>query len=366
MAQSPKSERETLVSIQVLRAVAALAVTIAHITGYEFVRQYKLPGVLPSFNFGRAGVDLFFVISGFVMVYSSGPFFGRPRGSQEFFLRRLARIVPLYWVTTSIILAYLLLQYRSLAAANFSPTAVVASYLFIPYPQTDGFIAPVHGVGWTLNYEMFFYACFCAAVLFTRRTGAFVLSAAMALLAVVNQVVALPDPIGYWADPIILEFVLGMLIALIYHAGCRIPRLWSASIVTLAAIALVASDYWQHLPRLAVLGVPSAAIVGALVMADRRAGDAPIWRMFRLLGDASYALYLVHPIAITLPRRIFPGLVDPAHWPWLYAAMLLVVAVSAAVMVHILFERPITRFLQRRIRSMFHGAVRPLPEAVLP
>jgi exopolysaccharide production protein ExoZ len=366
MALSSKSERETLVSIQVLRAVAALAVTIAHIAGYEFVRQYKLPGVLPSFNFGRGGVDLFFVISGFVMVYSSGPYFGRARGAQEFFLRRLARIVPLYWVTTSIILAYLLLQYRSLAAANFSVTAVVASYLFIPYPQTDGFMAPVHGVGWTLNYEMFFYACFCAAVLFTRRTGVFMVSAALALLVAINQAAVLPDPFGYWADPIILEFVLGMLIALLYHAGYRMPWFWSAGIVALAAVALVVSDYWQHLHRLVVLGVPSAAIVGGLVMADRRAGDAPLWRVPHLLGDASYALYLVHPIAITLPRRIFPGLVDPAHWPWLYAAMLLLVAVSAAVAVHLMFERPVTRFLQRRIRGMFQGVARPVPEAALP
>jgi exopolysaccharide production protein ExoZ len=363
MAQVFRNQQGTLVSIQVLRAIAALAVTIEHIAGYEFVRQYKLPDALPHFNFGRAGVDLFFVISGFVMVYSSGAYFGRVGGPQEFFLRRLARIAPLYWVTTSIILVYLLLQYRGLAAVNFSPAAVVASYLFIPYPQTDGFMAPVHGVGWTLNYEMFFYACFCGAVLFTRRTGVLVISIALVILVAMNQVASLPNPFGYWADPIILEFVLGMLIALLYQAGYRVPRRWAGGIVAIGALALVASDHWQHVSRLIVLGVPAAFIVAALVMADHRASEGPVWRMASFLGDASYSLYLVHPLAITLPRRFFPGLLDPAHWPWLYAGMLMVVAVSAAIVVHLLFERPTTRFLQRQIVGMFRGAGHPASKA---
>lgn len=363
MPQSSSNGRETLVSIQVLRAVAALSVSIAHITGYEFVRQYKLPNLLPDFNFGRAGVDLFFVISGFVMVYSSGGYFGRSRGAQEFMLRRLVRIVPLYWLTTSVILAYLLLQYRSLAAANFTAGAVIASYLFIPYPQTDGFMAPVHGVGWTLNYEMFFYAFFCGAVLFSRRTGVLLVTAALTILVAVNLAVMLPNPVGYWGDPIILEFVLGMLIAQLYYTGYRIPRVWAGAVVLICAVALVASDHWQQWPRLIVLGVPAAGIVGALVLTDHRVSEAPIWRMLSFLGDASYSLYLVHPLAIVLPRRLFPGLIDPARWPWLYAGMLLVTAVGVAVAVHLLFERPVTRFLQRRVRGLFREAGRPAPGA---
>jgi len=125
MTSSSKDERRSLLSIQVLRALAAFAVTIEHIVGYEFARQYGLPDALPHFQFGRAGVDLFFVISGFVMVYASESYFGRAKAPQEFFLRRLARIVPLYWVTTTIVLVYLLLQYRDLALVKFSPESVV-------------------------------------------------------------------------------------------------------------------------------------------------------------------------------------------------------------------------------------------------
>jgi peptidoglycan/LPS O-acetylase OafA/YrhL len=74
------------------------------------------------------------------------------------------------------------------------------------------------------------------------------------------------------------------------------------------------------------------------------------------LGDASYSLYLVHPLAITLPRRLFPYVVNPATSPWLYAGLLVIIAVGAAVAVHLIFERPITRYLQRRVGSMFHRA----------
>jgi exopolysaccharide production protein ExoZ len=114
---------------------------------------------------------MFFVISGFVIVHVTKKFHRRTFGPREFFLRRLARIVPLYWIMTSAILFYLLREYGSLARVNLTPLSVVSSYLFIPFLQTDGAMLPVHGVGWTLNYEMFFYAWFCLALLFARRTG---------------------------------------------------------------------------------------------------------------------------------------------------------------------------------------------------
>lgn len=356
MAGASVIERQSLLSIQILRAVAALAVTIEHIAGYEFARQYGLPDALPHFKFGRAGVDLFFVISGLVMVYASESYFGRARAPQEFFLRRLARIVPVYWATTTIVLVYLLLQYRDLARANFSLESVAASYLFIPWPQLDGYMAPIYGVGWTLNYEMFFYALFCLAVLFTRRTGTIFLAVFLFAFVAFNYLVSLPTPLGYWADPIILEFVFGMLIALALRSGFRIRRTWAGTIALAGVLALVASDRWPEVPRIVALGVPSAFIVGALALSDYTAKAAPAWRALSFLGYASYSLYLVHPLAITLPRRLFPYVIDPATSPWLYAGLLVTIAVSAAAAVHLTFERPITQFLQRKIVSLFHQA----------
>jgi exopolysaccharide production protein ExoZ len=354
MIQSSARGRQPLLSIQILRAIAALAVCAEHIAGYEFARQYALPDALPHFKFGRAGVDLFFVISGFVMIYASEGYFGQAKAPQEFFLRRLVRIVPLYWATTTIVLIYLLVQYRDLARVNFSWASVAASYLFIPRAQLDGYMAPVHGVGWTLNYEMFFYAWFSVALLFSRRTGVLLLAAIFTTFVSINYFLSLPNPIGYWADSLILEFVFGMMIALAVQAGVRIPCLLSGAFVIIGSSMLVASDHWLEVPRVISLGLPSALIVGALALADYTAKGRPAERFLSFLGDASYSLYLVHPLAITLPRRLFSHFIHPATSPWLYAGLLMVTALVAAVTVHLLFERPITRFLQKRIASVFH------------
>jgi peptidoglycan/LPS O-acetylase OafA/YrhL len=261
--------------------------------------------------------------------------------------------VPLYWVTTCIILIYLLLQYGQLAAANFSLASVAASYLFIPWSQLDGYMAPVHGVGWTLNYEMFFYAWFCLALLFSRRNGVLLLSAIFAVFVTANRLWPMPIPIGYWAEPIILEFVFGMLIALGFRAGIRVPPLAAGVAVAVGILSLVGSDYWPAVPRVVAFGIPSALIVGGLVLADRLAKGGAVEQGLSFFGDASYSLYLVHPLAITLPRRLFPHFVNPATSPWLYAGLLLMAAVGAAVIVHVLFERPVTQFLQKRIVARF-------------
>ena len=101
---------------------------------------------------------MFFVISGFVMVHASEPLFGRADGPRLFWLRRLIRIAPLYWAVTSLYLVLTLLL-PDMATSHYSPGLIAASYLFFPFPREDGTMQPVVGLGWTLNYEMFFYSC---------------------------------------------------------------------------------------------------------------------------------------------------------------------------------------------------------------
>src|SRR5262249_32968081 len=96
-----------------------------------------------------------------------------------------------------------------------------------------------------------------------------------------------------------------------------------------------------------------ALIVAALALADRSAQEGAMTRTLHFLGDISYSLYLIHPIAITLPRRLFSSLVVPAISPWLYAGLLLMGALVGAAVVHLLFERPVTRFLQKQIANLF-------------
>jgi exopolysaccharide production protein ExoZ len=304
-----------------------------------------------------------------VMVYASERFFRRASCPQEFFLRRLARIAPLYWATTSIILAYLLLEYGSLQAVNFSLKAVIASYLFIAYPQTDGFMAPVHGVGWTLNYEMVFYVCFCLVLPLGRRRGVVAVTSLLISLVALNRVWGLPQPLSYLAQPIILEFALGTLIALTMREGYRLPVLACIALVVSGAAGLFLSYWHNEADRLMIWGIPSALIVAGVALTEAPPKPGPLSRGIIFMGDASYSLYLVHPIAITLPRKLLGVHPSPTIASiLLYITLLLCSALIAACAVHVLFDRPLTRYLQDAVTGVFpakapHGSTAPDSEA---
>lgn len=122
-----------LVALQALRAAAALAVALHHArheAGFLRGAAAEQAGYLPW----NAGVDVFFVISGFVIAYASGPFFGRPGGSRLFLTRRIARVVPLYWLATLLVLAIALLRPSDLVSTELRPILVFASFLFIRSP----------------------------------------------------------------------------------------------------------------------------------------------------------------------------------------------------------------------------------------
>ena len=252
-----------LASIQALRAIAALAVAIAHtypLVGIEFgIAGY------PTLITGAAGVDLFFVISGFIMVYASEDLFEQPGAPRTFFLRRLIRIVPLYWLVTTVLLVYLLLRYRSLL--EHTPVTVVASYFFIPTYNSAGPMAPVLPVGWTLNYEMFFYLVFAGGLLLKRTVAVIVLSALLTAFGLWGRQLALPVPLSILADPIILEFVFGMLVALAYREGLKLPQAAALGLIAVGFGALAASAAWDlaSISRVIIWGIPSACLVAGCV-----------------------------------------------------------------------------------------------------
>ena len=339
----------SLLSIQILRAVAALGVLVHH-TAHEVAAKTGVTVPFGEFVVGAGGVDLFFVISGFVMVYASERLFAQPGASRVFFLRRLARIVPLYWTVTAILVGYIYLAHRIFPPPFVTTEGVIASFLFIPYPLPNGLMAPVHALGWTLNYEMFFYAVFAVAIMLPRRSAVFAITALFALLVALGLLVRLPQPFAFWFSPIILEFCFGMLIALAWRDGRRLPRGASLLLIAAALAAYAASAVWGPFVAWRALewGVPGAALVAALALARETPAPGPVARVFVFLGDASYSLYLVHAIVIPAIRRLMPAF-DPALMPWLYALALIGASIAAACVSYLWFERPITRTLQKWI-----------------
>ncbi|HEV2097779.1 MAG TPA: acyltransferase [Stellaceae bacterium] len=339
MTQATRSS-PALSGIQLLRAIAATAVIVAHVQ-YDFGHRQSLPFLLPSWlgGFG-AGVHLFFVISGFIMVYSSERLFGRPGGSVEFLSRRIARIVPIYWTVTTLMLGYDLA--RGFAAADTSMSLVINSYLFIPFPRPSGEMGPLYGVGWTLNYEMFFYVIFSISLLATRTIAICGIIGILIMFSLIHAVSAdLPLPFRFWFDPIILEFALGMGLGVIYQANIRVPD-FAGVLLLLAAFA---GFYWtltpghMALPSWIGLGIPSLLMLAAVSL-TKTPFNFPLANK---LGDASYAIYLVHPIVIAIARKVAArGYLEPSAFPWIYLIGIVTVSVGAALFVHEYFERPVT------------------------
>lgn len=336
---APAERRDgRLASIQFLRGLAALSVTLAH----------ALPYCGLEFRLGTAGVDLFFVISGFVMVYASEKYFGQRHGAREFMMRRLVRIVPIYWAATSIALFLMIFWGRDASGFLMTPGSIAASYLFIPFARANGYVYPIHSVGWTLYYEMFFYACFSAAVFFPRRIGVPVLAAVLVALVVLNQMIALPMPLGYWLDPTLLEFVAGMMIGLALRDGVRISPRIAAAVVVGGMALLVVLGGWLRVTPVVAFGLPATIMVAACALGfGSLACRSLTCSVAVFLGEASYALYLLHPFAVDLART----LIEPTAHPWMFLVAAVCLAIGAAGVVYLAFEKPLTLTLQRRVAA---------------
>lgn len=320
-----------LSSIQVLRAVAALLVLVAH-----FWSEYAALGkgdAVPNFIAGAAGVDLFFVISGFVMVYSSEKFFGQRGGPATFFLRRLARIVPLYWATT----IYMFFGKHG-AAKNLAD-----SLLFLPTG------IPINGVGWTLIVEMFFYVTFAVAVLLPRAYAVASVCALFVTLFVIDRLVHLPT-FAFFEYPMLWEFVYGMVIALMLRGGIRLSKTTG---IVLCLIGAAAFCWTAGIPytvelgiaRHLVWGVPAAMVLGGCALG----GLQPKTRALLLIGNASYALYLTHPIVLDFLRLHIAHRVHAAEHLVLYGVIQLVMTIGTAIAIYLLIEKPLLDWLKARI-----------------
>jgi exopolysaccharide production protein ExoZ len=353
LAQSIEREKvhgsPPLLSIQALRAVAALGVMTLHVENEVVVHVLGGPATSNRFIIGAAGVDLFFVISGFVLVYASENLFGRREAPILFFLRRLARIAPLYWALTAALILYILVVHGSRLMEIYSPASLVASFLFYPYPRVDGLAFPVHLLGWTLNYEMFFYAVFALAILLPRREAVIAVSVFFFAMVAAGTMFELPLPLAFWANSIILEFCFGMAIALGYRDGLRLSPAAAWALGLAACVAFAVMTYLGGGWRVLFWGLPSAALVAALALSSHTWHPGPIGRFFGVLGDASYSLYLVHGLVYATVHWTLGRWIDFSPFPWLYALLAFLLAIAGGLCCYLLFERPVTRMLQQRI-----------------
>lgn len=353
-------------SVQLLRAIACLMVVAAH--AYIATAHRVLPSPYPSIEYGGFGVDIFFVISGFIMVLASDKLFGRPGAMKEFLARRLIRVVPLYWAATLTLAAAIFLVARNNTSVTWA--TLTQSLLFIPYVPQEGGLSPLVAVGWTLVYEMLFYVVFTLAVLGRRNVAVAGTSLVLAGLVAVQALRPLPMPFSFWFQPIILEFVAGTWIALAYFRGVRLPD-WLRLVLIAGAFAAAAAMAWHttpwEFPRLFYWGAPAAVIVFAAVCGRPVSAAGPFGRLFVYLGDASYSIYVIHLFALygmRLPMNRIPG-IDALVPDWLYGIVLFIAGVAAGVLVYELFEKPVLVRMMRwwRGHAGRHDSAATAPQA---
>ncbi|MDE2578775.1 MAG: acyltransferase [Hyphomicrobiales bacterium] len=351
--QSPSSVK--LHYIQALRGLAATLVLFDHILT-TLIKYGDIPAsYAPLFaRLGGVGVSIFFVISGFIMMHMEGEGGHAPQAARTFLLKRIIRIAPVYWLATA--LSFVLLV---LVKKPEPPIYLAKSLLFIPYfSSVEQAMYPVVAQGWTLNYEMVFYLAFAAAMMAPGRLGFLALTALFGALAALGATGIFGPTgnvgatvMGFYADPIILLFPIGMGVAL---AQRRWPRLFENSYPMLVAIGLVALDIMifanasLHENALATLTTFAISIASVGVCAMH--GGQPVgWssRLWEMLGDSSYSLYLFHTLVLAVLNRTLD-----AHGLWragLYISTAFIVATGVAYAIYGFIEKPVTERLRRSL-----------------
>jgi len=358
----PALPRSKYDGIQSLRFVAALLVVITHSTFYA---SERLGAGSDTWHFGEVGVDIFFVISGFVMMISAGSLAGTKDGWKFFGMRRLVRIVPMYWLATTAKLATLVLLPSAVLHASLNPGTTILSYLFLPSRNGEGRIEPLLGVGWTLTFEMFFYAVFTIALLVRAKPIYF--CAAILSAAAIGSAFRGDDwpPATVYLNPIVLYFLVGMVIGQ-WTKDRSITRLaaWLGYIVALwAIIPLLDGSYTSADLQGLIRHLTVAALLLAVTAAEPWVGGR-IPKPMIFMGDASYSLYLFHPLI----APIVPILLAKIGFPSVPLSIVLsiVVVTMAAALIYRYVERPITRVLQARlpyVRRHKAATIEPAPVA---
>jgi len=291
--------------LQYLRGIAALMVVFFHSRSY-FTDLAVWTGV------GARGVDIFFVISGFIMAHSTrhiGPDSSIARESVVFLTKRIIRVVPLYWVALLWTSGPYWIDWLPTASSPLDLyqnhrtelTALIKDFFFIPHPsldpEDDGDAYPIVIQGWTLNYEMFFYGLFALSMFF-RSYRLIAASVILIVLVLSGRMHKFSEIAGlFYTSKILIEFVFGMMV---FHVYTKTQHLTfdRTTLVVLGIIGFVLLNSGSIVNDKFVLA-PAAAII-ALVFVHAFRGVH--LRSLKLLGDASYSIYLFHPAVFEFVR----------------------------------------------------------------
>jgi exopolysaccharide production protein ExoZ len=341
-----------LTSLQYLRGVAALVVVYFH--AVVQVRQVANIRMLPMS--GSFGVDIFFVLSGFVMWWTTRD---REVSVYDFLVKRLIRIAPLYWFLTLVAAAIALFFGELLRSTKFDLMHLGFSLLFLPYWNpavaltNPDVLSPVIVPGWTLNAEMMFYAIFAAALLARQALRPVIVAVLLGVVYISAKTWLAGTTAEFYGTDRLAEFLAGIVLACtIRRIPLLSPRIWS--LVGLGAFtALFWMDYDRpSISQFIVLGIPAILLLCAALQLEF-SGSLPSFSTLSALGDASYSIYLSHIFAIAGTRVVGHvvgfdlGMANGV----VFVILALVVSSVAGILVHRTIELPLLKGVNGLLRS---------------
>jgi exopolysaccharide production protein ExoZ len=339
---SPDAKGGTIHGLQALRMIAATMVVLTHSLN-------RGADAFPNGGIGRqqfleSGVDIFFVISGFIMVYILKP----DSKPLAFWLQRFTRIAPLYWAATAfaVFLGYVAPRY-GFGTPSWDYT--LKSVLFFP-TGSDMWAHPVVQPGWTLVYEFLFYTILSLCLLLGRRPF-FAATIVIVLILTTGAIFAKTwGPLGFYSDQVMmLEFLFGMGVAGLLK-DVKVNAWAGIGLAVIGFVLMYTLWYMDKLgwPRGLRVGMPAFLIVTGFLISE------PIWarhallRRFSILGDASYSIYIVHYFLVQAIARFFedyPSL-KPMVGPYVYTVLLIVAGIGAGLLAHVFIEKPLLKLVR--------------------
>lgn len=347
-----------LETLEALRGIAALLVVLYHLQDIFSARL----GVLPFagvFGAGDRGVDLFFVLSGFIISFNHARDVGKPDRVTSYLYKRFSRVMPSVWIMTLVAAVFYAFHFGGVAKeAKLDTGNFLASMFLLPQQQPA-----LVNVTWTLKYEIFFYGLFALAILHRRIGLAALLAWQLAVLLQLAGVLhASHWLVAYYLRPICLEFGIGMLMAQVvaHTTQWSRPARWACGSALVLGLGVVvgglldeglAGRHSLETVRVLVYGVAPGAVILALVTCERT-GRLPVPKALVWLGSISYALYLTNFSVLTLTAVMISHVKGlPLNTAALVACVM--VAITAGGAFHGFVDAPLQAWLRR------HRAPRP-------
>ena len=342
-------------NIQALRGVAVLLVVLLHLAIIERKYGGTKPILSDIIEFGIFGVDLFFVISGFVIVTVTRGQFQDAKKALIFLYHRASRIYPAYWVYSLLVLGVLLFNPLWVNSSQGNQENIISSFLLLPSETL-----PLVMVGWTLIHEMYFYMIFflILMVIPERHMPLTLLFWGVGVI-ILNFSLESPDPFATLAcHPLTLEFIGGCFLAIIYF---RISDsiMENRTLLILASVGLTASilgyNSYQHFTgqvdpqgwwRILIFGVPALLIVFCFIKMERNGYIAH--SSLIIIGDASYSIYLSHVLTLSAAGRVWGIFSNNAPYDnVVMVPMLFMLVIVVGIASYLFIEKPLLAFSRR-------------------